>query len=278
MPRKTETSSTVDIRPFRFESYGVTIEITGDDQGVIDEASAVGRRCLLGRLSEVGSGKTDHTIELNRLRNGMLRLTRDGEALASGRSRQKFFKFLDGIIRITVAEFAPDRVFMHAGAVGWKGKAIVIPGDSFKGKSTLVAELVRSGAEYYSDDFAIFDKDGLLHAFPRALAMRNASQTFKDYTLTPEDLGGKTGTTPIPVGTILVTGYSPDADWKPEILTAGQGILAMMPHTLSLSRQPEFALRVLNYVVNSATIASSPRGTAEKFAKILLNFVDKHEI
>lgn len=278
MARKAATSPKAAIRPFRFESYGVAIEITGNDQGVIDEAAAVARRCLLGKVTELSSRKTDRIIELERLENGVLRLTRDNEPLASGRSKKKFFKFLDGIIRITVGEYAPDRVFMHSGAVGWNGKAIVMPGDSFKGKSTLVAELVRNGAEYYSDDFAIFDKDGMLHPFPRALAMRKADRTFKDYSLTAESLGGETGTTPIPVGMILVTGYAPGARWKPQMLTAGQGILEMMPHILSVRRHPEFVVKVLNNVVNSAIIASSPRGTAEKFAKILLNFVDKHEI
>jgi len=265
-------------RPFRFESYGVRIEISGNDQDVIDHAEAVSRKSLLGNIRQVKSNKIDHTIELQRTEGGTFRLIRDGERLASGRSKKKFFKFFDGVVRITVGEFAVDRVFMHAGAVGWKGNAIVMPGDSFKGKSTLVAELVRNGAEYYSDDFAIFDSQGLLHAFPRALAMRRDSEVYKEFTLTPEDLGGKTGIEPIPVGMILLTSYSAGASWKPRILTTGEGVMEMLPHVLSLRYRPDFSIEVLNKAAENAIIASSLRGSAEEFVKILLNFVDKHEI
>ena len=37
-----------------------------------------------------------------------------------------------------VAERAPDHLFVHAGVVGWEGGAIVMPGASFAGKTTLV--------------------------------------------------------------------------------------------------------------------------------------------
>ena len=61
-----------------------------------------------------------------------------------------------------------ERVFVHAGVVGWKGHAIVIPGRSRSGKTTLVAELVKAGAEYYSDEFAVLDAEGRVHPFPEA--------------------------------------------------------------------------------------------------------------
>src|SRR4051794_33193161 len=38
-----------------------------------------------------------------------------------------------------VAVAARKRVFVHAGVVGWKGRAVLIPGRSFCGKTTLVA-------------------------------------------------------------------------------------------------------------------------------------------
>ena len=55
-------------------------------------------------------------------------------------------------IRLFVAETSKTRVFIHAGVVGWRGRAIVLPGKTFSGKSTLVAGLVRAGARYYSDE------------------------------------------------------------------------------------------------------------------------------
>src|SRR5262249_15179119 len=52
---------------------------------------------------------------------------------------------LESDLRLYIAEHARRRVFVHAGVVGWNGGAIVIPGSSLSGKSTLVAALVRAG-------------------------------------------------------------------------------------------------------------------------------------
>jgi len=46
---------------------------------------------------------------------------------------------------------AQDCLFVHAGAVGWQGQAILIPGRSMTGKTTLVKALVEAGVAYYSD-------------------------------------------------------------------------------------------------------------------------------
>ena len=35
---------------------------------------------------------------------------------------------------VHIANHAPDRVFMHAGVVGWNQRALVLPGASFAGK------------------------------------------------------------------------------------------------------------------------------------------------
>src|SRR6476469_10330058 len=67
---------------------------------------------------------------------------------------------------------ARDRVFVHAGVVGWKGRAILLPGRSMAGKSTLVRALLAAGATYYSDEFAVLDAKGRVHPFPRRLSLR----------------------------------------------------------------------------------------------------------
>src|SRR3954453_15552956 len=48
--------------------------------------------------------------------------------------------------RHTVAALSRQRVFVHAGVVGWNGGAIVIPGASFSGKTRLVGRRVSSAA------------------------------------------------------------------------------------------------------------------------------------
>lgn len=272
----TEPNPVQKLRPFRFESFGVNIEITSNQPDMLPEAEAVSRKSLLGNVQKMTGRRIDHRFELTRTPYGTYRLAQNGVGIASGRSRKKFFKFYDSMIRVAVGEYAVDRVFMHAGVVGWRGKAIIIPADSFQGKSTLVSELVRSGAEYYSDEFAIFDADGLVHPFTRDLSMRTADGRYIPYDLTVEELGGTYGVEPIPVGLVLLTGYVPGGRWSPKILSAGQGLMEMIPHAMSIRHRPDFTIQVLNNIASRAIIASSQRGTAEKFVKTLLKFVDKH--
>lgn len=260
--------------PFEFESYGVSVRIESNLQEMVDEAEKTIRVSLLNDIRPTQVEQFDHVFQLNRDKRGTRIMIQNGERISSGGTRKKFFKFFDSIIRVVVAEYAVDRVFLHAGVVGWKGKAIVIPADSFKGKSTLVSELVRNGAEYYSDEFAIFDREGLVHPFARRIGRR--TDDYIPYELTVEDLGGTYGNTPIPVGLVLITEYRANAKWSPKKLSAGNGVLEMIPFTLCLRHQPDFSLEVLNNIASNAIIASSLRGTAENFAKTLLNFVDKH--
>jgi hypothetical protein len=271
----SKTITRPQVRPFVFESFGVVIRINGNKQEMVDEGARVARESLVNLVSLADGKKIDHLFEINHSKNGY-EMFLNGEGLASCPERKKFFKFFDAIVRITVGEHAVDRVFMHAGAVGWKGRAILLPGQSFQGKSTLTAELVRQGAEYYSDDFAIFDKDGLLHPFPRIITMRTDDGEYWPYEMTVESLGGTTATEPLPVGLVLFAKYAPGEEWKPDMLTSGQGLLEMIPFVLPLRREPEFSMRVLKSIATRAIIARSPRGDAKRFAELLLNFVDKN--
>lgn len=70
----------------------------------------------------------------------------DDLVLARCTTMEDLLERLESDVRLTVADRALNRVFVHAGVVGWKGKAILIPGRSLSGKSSLVAELGRKGA------------------------------------------------------------------------------------------------------------------------------------
>ncbi len=264
------------IRPYDFESFGVRVRINGNDQALVEESAEVARRSLLGDVrSLAGDDDFDHYFELTRSSGGgSYRLEQNGRYVSRGRSRWKFLKFFDAIIRVTIGEYAVDRVFLHAGVVGWNGKAIVLPADSFQGKSTLVAELVRHGATYFSDDFAILDRDGLVYPFARNVSLRTPD--YRTFELTVSELGGMAETLPSPVGMVLLTKYRAGAVWRPKILSPGTGIMKIMPFALSMNSRPEFSLKVLHNLAARAIIASGSRGSAEIFATRLLNFVDKH--
>lgn len=172
-------------------------------------------------------------------------------------------------LKLFVAEAARRRVFVHAGVVGWKGKAIVIPGRSFTGKTTLVAELVRQGATYYSDEYAVLDARGCVHPYLRPLSIRDAASG-KVSRVKVESLGGKRGTKPLPVRLVLVSNYREGARWRPRKLTAGEGALALLANTIPARLQPEAAFTAFRELVPHAQILKGVRGEANEMVDSIL--------
>jgi hypothetical protein len=184
------------------------------------------------------------------------------------------FDRFESDVRLFVGEFAPHRVFVHAGVVGWKGKAIVIPGRSYSGKSTLVAALVRAGATYYSDEFAVFDSKGLVHPFAKPLEIREEGE-FTQARVTVAELGGKSGSKPLPVGLVLMTGYKRGATWRPRKLSPGKGVLEMLFNTVSARRSPEKAMSTLRLVTKKAEVLKGTRGDTANVVDALLRRMDR---
>lgn len=263
-------------RLISFNSYGVGVGLEGDDPVLLEKARELIVRAF-GNRAEIFEGpaaKSENVFGIA-WENGRFRLYKNGLEITSGVSERNFFKYLNSLLRLEVAEFAVNRVFVHAGVVGWNGQAIVIPGKSFSGKSTLTAELVKIGAEYYSDEYAVLEPDGYVGPFPRHMSIRYFGGT-REKEVSAEELGGKQGERPIPVGLVLITGFSKGAKWAPEILSPGSGIMELIPHTLTMRRDPAFSLKVLDLVARRAIIVKSPRGDVKKFAKFLLEFFDNH--
>ncbi|MFN3233138.1 MAG: HprK-related kinase A [Alphaproteobacteria bacterium] len=69
-----------------------------------------------------------------------------------------------------------SHLVMHAAVVAKDGKAVIIPGETGQGKSTLCAALVSKGWRHLSDEFALIDPDTLeITAHPRPISLKNAS-------------------------------------------------------------------------------------------------------
>ena len=168
-----------------------------------------------------------------------------------------------------VAERAPDHLFVHAGVVGWEGRAIVMPGASFAGKTTLVQAWLKAGATYYSDEFAVLDRAGRVHPFARPLAIRDGS-TALTHRVPVAALGAETGTTPLPIGLVLVTSYRAGARWRPRRLTAAPTLLALMRHTVAARGNPTHSMPILKQAVSGGMTFDGPRGEARTLVSAIL--------
>ncbi len=256
------------------ESYGVKIRFSSNDHAAIDMIKEMLPNLLAGNYRLTSAVDAAHEFYYVWNKSERDSLYRDSEILTVRLPRENLFDQLQSVIRLTVAEFAVDRVFVHAGVVSWKGKALVFPARSYMGKSTLTAELVRRGALYYSDEYAVFDKNGLVSPFPKMLSLREEinNKTQIDYPV--EAFGGTVGTGAIPVGMVLLTEYKPNARWKPRHLSSGNGLIEIMRDTIPIRNDPAFTISVLNQVTKNSLIVQSPRGEAAKFTHRILKFFE----
>lgn len=172
---------------------------------------------------------------------------------------------LASALHVTVSCHAPDDwLFVHAGVVAWNDRALVIPGVSHSGKTTLVKALVEAGATYYSDEFAVFDRQGRVHPYARPLGVRDSQgQVTKESV---QALGGHAGTEPLPVALIVSAQYQPGAVWQPTSLSAGQGALRLLENTVLARTRSALALQVFERVMHTATALAGTRGEAASLA------------
>jgi hypothetical protein len=194
---------------------------------------------------------------------------------ARTRDLRQALAVLESELRQSLAARSPRRTFVHAGVVGWQGRAIVVPGRSRSGKTTLVAELVRAGASYLSDEFAVLDARGRVHPFAKPLSIRGPSGCDLHVRRpSAEDLGGHRGTEPLPVGLVVLATHRPGAVWQPEPLTAGQAVIEMLAHTVPARLRPEASLVALERAVARATVLKGERGEAAELAPRLLQLLE----
>jgi hypothetical protein len=171
-------------------------------------------------------------------------------------------------LSLHLAEHAKTRVFIHAGVVGWKGKAVLLPGRTHAGKSTLVTALLRAGAEYYSDEFALVDRLGRIHPYPCPIQVRNPDET--TYLIQAADVPARLGKKSLPLGLVLVTEHQPGKAWRPRRITPGEGMLAVLANTVSAQRAPGRALKTIAKMLSGARLLKGPRGEADATVAALL--------
>jgi hypothetical protein len=135
---------------------------------------------------------------------------------------------------------------VHAGAVLIDGRALLLPGSTHAGKSSLVAELLRRGASHFSDEYALIDNLGRTHSYPRPLLLRNGSPL--QSLVLPEELNAAFATEPASIGWILALEYAPGGMWDVRKLSQSEAAMLLLrnsPHEMAQSPEMiDFFVRV----------------------------------
>ena len=253
-----------------FDAYGLRVGVRFNDPALLERLSPHlppgwrPVRLRRGRPDLLGLG-----VAARHPRASVGRVYAGGQRRALAKDLGQAFAVLESEIRQSVAAAARGRTFVHAGVVGWRGRAILVPGRSRSGKTTLVAELVKAGAAYYSDEFAVLDRRGRVHPFAKSLSIREGGCARHEVVRRrhAEELGGSCGERPLPVGLVVLASYRPGAEWRPARSRAGQAVLEMLAHTVPARLRPEASLAALERAVARATVAAGRARRGERASR-----------
>jgi hypothetical protein len=264
-----------------FAMHGAVVGIRSTDSAVLECISAApptgAQLCdatdadavYSWTVERAGSARPVHVVSLR-----CRRYTKSKE-IARTVSRDKAIAVLCHDAEFRAAMYAPDDVFVHAAVVSWHGKAILVPGHSFAGKSTLAAELVRQGAPYFSDEYAVLDRDGFVRPFTRHLLLRGepGGRTLRR---SAEELGGTRGGEPLLAGCVLVTRYVAGARWHPQPVSRGGMALALLRHAIDVQARPAQALeRIVRALPADVVGLQGDRGEADVAAREVLDLLTR---
>ncbi len=198
----------------------------------------------------------------------------NGTSIRREMSAPGALSFMEHHVPEAVALLSPNLVLVHAAVVGWQGRAIVLPGSSWAGKTTLTMALVEAGATYYSDEYAVLDDHANVHPYLRAPHTRSGASRDTACRLEHAISSGDLTPPPLPVGLVLLSTYSEDAVWSPRRLTCSQALFALLAHTIAVRYRPELSLRVLREVSSAARAFQTQRGEARATAKAIFPLLD----
>jgi hypothetical protein len=244
-----------------FESFGAVAEVVCDERQLFDS--------LPDALPPGWQASSGEPV-------ARFALTRDGTITLDGAEffhnevgREQPLLRLGSVIRHHLALHARTHAFVHAGVVGVGGVAIVIPGSSHSGKTMLVAELVRSGAMYYSDEYAVVDSAGMIHPYAKPLSIR--AEPGDGLGVPVAVPPAQTAVEPIRAGLIVITNYEQGASWRPGVCTRAEGAFELLQHTVAARPRPAQSLAAASHLSREALVISGPRGESAPLARVLMS-------
>jgi hypothetical protein len=194
----------------------------------------------------------------------------NSQVLARAENESGLMDIFESDLNFRIATNSSTRFFVHAGVIAWRGQAIVIPGRSCTGKSSLVREFLRQGATYYSDEFAVFDSRGYVHPFATSLGVRD-NRNQRQSKIPVEKLGCPVGTKPLRPRFVLLTHYDKSACWRPRRISRVKAALSFLQNSFCTRQRPETALRYAGEAVRSAIVLRGVRGEAAEVVSTFLS-------
>jgi hypothetical protein len=163
--------------------------------------------------------------------------------------------------------------FLHAGAVEIDGSAVVFPGHSRWGKSTLVSSLVEDGCGYLSDEYAVVSPEGNVFPLSKPIRIRVGKEVAVDVNRVGASVPGG-----FQCSAVILTKYDHGARWDPVPLSRGQAALETLSSALQSRDEPDQVLHAVAAMVGNAGCYKGARGCGEPTAAMIRSLLEVHEL
>ena len=175
----------------------------------------------------------------------------------------------------------PELLWLHAGAVSWNGRALILPGNSGQGKSTFVTLLSECGWLVMSDDAAPIKAESFeVVPFPqqpvrrlhpgRIVPKEEIGELERESVFLPEAL---VATSPAELGAIVLPVFDGTAKAVLTRLRPGDAALELLRHCMSFSAQKGIAVQRVAAMSERHSVYKlhygDARGAADLLATIL---------
>lgn len=226
---------------------------------VAADMEAVFRDCLSHTAMPTRTivvGKQDDSIDG---KNGVYTVDDGAGEVVTGLPRTDLATFvMEAAVRALIEDIRTG-VALHAGAVRWNGKAILVAGPSGSGKSSMIAWLMDRGFQYLTDEVAVLDAAGMLSGMPRALVVKPGAaekitclpafeealsvQSGSHTIIRPRETGFGTGESPC--GLIIFPTFDSSATVSVTPLNAAQTAMKLVECNLNARNLPDGGFRAI---------------------------------
>lgn len=216
---------------------------------------------------------------------GAFDVVRDRVLLYRGREAAEAARVMQGAVTESIAAGCANGLALHAGAVCRGGRALVLPGATGAGKTTLVAHLVDQGADYMTDElsFVPFATD-TVHGLPRPLHVKASGRPFVPAgaarwetlespvgTLVRPPSGAVIGATQSPtLAGFVFPQFEPLAPVEMEPITAAECGLRLLQSLLNARNLPEHGFASVTLLARRVPAWRLRYGIADSGARRLL--------
>jgi len=254
---------------FGVRAYGCNISV----QTTCLEAHSVLERYILPTLPRMESAeeRSDVFVGVVRVEDQLL-LTVNDVPVATGDHAINLVLPLIRFLDEAVIQRLTSLRAVHSGTVLLGGRALLLPGSTHAGKSSLVAELLRRGATYFSDEYALIDSDGRVHPYPRPLLLRNGSP--EQFPVLPGEFNAPVGRASAPIGWIMALRYEPASAWNIAMIPQGEAVLTLLRNTPHILAESPDLVGVFQRAVAEAACYTGRRTEAVHAADEILRMVE----